>query len=37
MSLRRGITFAMGSVLLGSAAQLGMRWSMTRLPSPNIY
>ncbi|AWM92392.1 4-amino-4-deoxy-L-arabinose-phosphoundecaprenol flippase subunit ArnF [Pseudomonas sp. 31-12] len=34
MSLRRGITFAMGSVLLGSAAQLGMRWSMTRLPSP---
>ncbi len=34
MSLRRGISFAMGSVLLGSAAQLGMRWSMTRLPSP---
>ncbi len=34
MSLRRGITFAMGSVLLVSAAQLGMRWSMTRLPSP---
>ena len=34
MNLRRGITFAMGSVLLGSAAQLGMRWSMTRLPSP---
>ncbi|MHC8308998.1 4-amino-4-deoxy-L-arabinose-phosphoundecaprenol flippase subunit ArnF [Pseudomonas sp. GT1P32] len=34
MSLRRGISFALGSVLLGSAAQLGMRWSMTRLPSP---
>ncbi|MHC8327027.1 4-amino-4-deoxy-L-arabinose-phosphoundecaprenol flippase subunit ArnF [Pseudomonas sp. LB1P83] len=34
MSLRRGITFAMGSVLLGSAAQLGMRWSMTHMPSP---
>ncbi|MCP1518420.1 MULTISPECIES: 4-amino-4-deoxy-L-arabinose-phosphoundecaprenol flippase subunit ArnF [Pseudomonas] len=34
MSLRRGIAFALGSVLLGSAAQLGMRWSMTRLPSP---
>ena len=34
MSLRRGITFALGSVLLGSAAQLGMRWSMTRLPPP---
>ncbi len=34
MSLRRGIVFAMGSVLLVSAAQLGMRWSMTRLPSP---
>ena len=34
MSLRRGITFAMGSVVLVSAAQLAMRWSMTRLPSP---
>ena len=37
MSLRRGITFAMGSVLLVSAAQLGMRWSMTRLPSPDQW
>ncbi|MGW8466959.1 4-amino-4-deoxy-L-arabinose-phosphoundecaprenol flippase subunit ArnF [Pseudomonas sp. CLCA07] len=37
MSLRRGITFAMGSVLLVSAAQLGMRWSMTRLPSPDHW
>jgi undecaprenyl phosphate-alpha-L-ara4N flippase subunit ArnF len=35
MSLRRGLAFALGSVLLGSAAQLGMRWSMTRLPSPD--
>jgi undecaprenyl phosphate-alpha-L-ara4N flippase subunit ArnF len=35
MSRRRGITFALGSVLLGSAAQLGMRWSMTRLPPPD--
>lgn len=34
MSLRRGVTFAMGSVLLVSAAQLAMRWSMTRLPAP---
>lgn len=34
MSLRRGLAFALGSVLLGSAAQLGMRWSMTRLPHP---
>lgn len=32
MSLHRGIVFAMVSVLLVSAAQLGMRWSMTRLP-----
>ena len=37
MSLRRGITFAMGSVLLVSTAQLGMRWSMTRLPSPDLW
>ncbi|CAI8849233.1 putative 4-amino-4-deoxy-L-arabinose-phosphoundecaprenol flippase subunit ArnF [Pseudomonas sp. IT-P253] len=34
MNLRRGITFALGSVLLVSAAQLGMRWSMSRLPVP---
>jgi undecaprenyl phosphate-alpha-L-ara4N flippase subunit ArnF len=31
------MTFAMGSVLLVSAAQLGMRWSMTRLPSPDHW
>jgi undecaprenyl phosphate-alpha-L-ara4N flippase subunit ArnF len=37
MSQRRGITFAMGSVLLVSAAQLGMRWSMTHLPSPDAW
>ncbi len=34
MSLRRGFVFATGSVLLVSGAQLGMRWSMTRLPEP---
>ncbi|MBK5354215.1 4-amino-4-deoxy-L-arabinose-phosphoundecaprenol flippase subunit ArnF [Pseudomonas sp. TH41] len=34
MNLRRGITFALGSVLLVSTAQLGMRWSMSRLPAP---
>ncbi|MEK1912598.1 MAG: 4-amino-4-deoxy-L-arabinose-phosphoundecaprenol flippase subunit ArnF [Pseudomonas chlororaphis] len=34
MSRVLGFTFAMGSVLLVSAAQLGMRWSMTRLPEP---
>ena len=34
MSLRRGFAFAAGSVLLVSSAQLGMRWSMTRLPQP---
>ena len=34
MSLHRGLAFALGSVLLGSVAQLGMRWSMTRLPHP---
>ncbi|MHC8286476.1 4-amino-4-deoxy-L-arabinose-phosphoundecaprenol flippase subunit ArnF [Pseudomonas sp. XS1P51] len=37
MNRRRGVTFALGSVLLGSAAQLGMRWSMTRLPSPEHW
>jgi len=37
MSLKRGITFALGSVLLVSSAQLGMRWSMTRLPAPNQW
>ena len=34
MNLRRGFAFASGSVLLVSGAQLGMRWSMTRLPEP---
>ena len=34
MSLFRGFAFASGSVLLVSGAQLGMRWSMTRLPQP---
>ena len=34
MSLRRGFVFASASVLLVSTAQLGMRWSMTRLPEP---
>lgn len=37
MNLRRGLTFALGSVLLVSVAQLGMRWSMTRLPSPEHW
>jgi undecaprenyl phosphate-alpha-L-ara4N flippase subunit ArnF len=37
MNLRRGITFALGSVLLVSAAQLGMRWSMSRLPAPEHW
>ncbi|MHC8299864.1 4-amino-4-deoxy-L-arabinose-phosphoundecaprenol flippase subunit ArnF [Pseudomonas sp. ZS1P83] len=37
MNLRRGITFALGSVLLVSAAQLGMRWSMSRLPPPEHW
>ncbi|MDB6144496.1 MAG: 4-amino-4-deoxy-L-arabinose-phospho-UDP flippase [Pseudomonas sp.] len=37
MSLKRGITFALCSVLLVSSAQLGMRWSMTRLPSPTQW
>ncbi|WP_347900391.1 4-amino-4-deoxy-L-arabinose-phosphoundecaprenol flippase subunit ArnF [Pseudomonas purpurea] len=37
MNLRRGIGYAMGSVLLVSAAQLGMRWSMSRLPHPEQW
>ena len=37
MSLRRGFTFAIASVLLVSSAQLGMRWSMTRLPQPSQW
>lgn len=35
---RRGATaWAMGSVLLVSSAQLGMRWGMSRLPSPELW
>ncbi len=37
MNLRRGISFALGSVMLASAAQLGMRWSMSRLPQPDQW
>ena len=37
MNQRRGITFALGSVLLVSGAQLAMRWSMTRLPVPKHW
>lgn len=34
---RRGLALAMGSVMLVSAAQLGMRWSMVRLPQPEQW
>jgi undecaprenyl phosphate-alpha-L-ara4N flippase subunit ArnF len=34
MNHARGIGLALGSVVLVSAAQLGMRWSMLRLPTP---
>ena len=34
MSRLRGFTLALSSVALVSVAQLGMRWSMTRLPLP---
>ena len=37
MSLYRGFALASGSVLLVSGAQLGMRWSMTRLPQPSQW
>ncbi|WP_260958542.1 4-amino-4-deoxy-L-arabinose-phosphoundecaprenol flippase subunit ArnF [Pseudomonas citri] len=37
MNLRRGILFALGSVALVSAAQLGLRWSMSRLPLPSAW
>lgn len=37
MNQARGIGFALGSVLLVSGAQLGMRWSMTRLPQPEQW
>jgi undecaprenyl phosphate-alpha-L-ara4N flippase subunit ArnF len=31
--MKRGILLALGSVALVSSAQLGMRWSVTRLPT----
>lgn len=37
MNLRRGLLFALGSVVLVSTAQLGLRWSMSRLPSPEHW
>jgi len=37
MNQARGIGFALASVGLVSAAQLGMRWSMTRLPQPEQW
>ena len=37
MSQGRGIAFAMGSVLLVSGAQLGMRWGMSHLPQPDQW
>lgn len=37
MNLRRGLPCALASVLLVSVAQLGMRWSMSRLPSPENW
>ncbi|MCU0070539.1 4-amino-4-deoxy-L-arabinose-phosphoundecaprenol flippase subunit ArnF [Pseudomonas koreensis] len=37
MNQRRGIAYALTSVGLVSAAQLGMRWSMTRLPAPDQW
>ncbi|AZF37556.1 Undecaprenyl phosphate-aminoarabinose flippase subunit ArnF [Pseudomonas sp. R4-39-08] len=37
MSRMRGFALALGSVGLVSAAQLGMRWSMTRLPLPDAW
>lgn len=37
MNQRLGITFALGSVLLVSGAQLAMRWSMIRLPQPSEW
>ncbi|WP_027611954.1 4-amino-4-deoxy-L-arabinose-phosphoundecaprenol flippase subunit ArnF [Pseudomonas sp. URIL14HWK12:I6] len=37
MNKARGIGFALASVGLVSGAQLGMRWSMTRLPQPEQW
>ena len=33
----RGLSYAMASVALVSAAQLAMRWSVTRLPAPHQW
>ncbi|NHW99358.1 4-amino-4-deoxy-L-arabinose-phosphoundecaprenol flippase subunit ArnF [Pseudomonas koreensis] len=37
MNQVQGIGFALASVGLVSSAQLGMRWSMTRLPQPEQW
>ncbi|MCO7628376.1 4-amino-4-deoxy-L-arabinose-phosphoundecaprenol flippase subunit ArnF [Pseudomonas fluorescens] len=37
MNQAQGIGFALASVGLVSSAQLGMRWSMTRLPQPEQW
>ena len=37
MSRVRGFALALGSVALVSAAQLGMRWAMARLPEPEQW
>ncbi len=37
MSRPSATVWAMGSVLLVSSAQLGMRWGMSRLPSPALW
>lgn len=37
MNPRRGVVFALGSVLLVSSAQLALRWSMSRLPLPGQW
>ena len=37
MSAARGFSLAAASVLLASGAQLGMRWSMSRLPTPEQW
>ncbi|WP_409283485.1 4-amino-4-deoxy-L-arabinose-phosphoundecaprenol flippase subunit ArnF [Pseudomonas protegens] len=37
MSRVKGFAFALGSVALVSGAQLGMRWSIPRLPAPDQW
>lgn len=37
MSRVSAVVLALGSVVLVSAAQLGMRWSMSRLPTPTAW